>query len=579
MKARIWLKRAVSMLTLTALLFSLSGCAMSERGASDRDRTREKREETEKETVAAAPTAGGVFSISNDPVIQEHIQNNLALKDRKEVERNANEFHFYIANTETMAGFVNGREVTQFYEVVQSAFDVAHSQYNSLYAHVLGCAEGSKELKWQEEKLNDTLLRDIQSLNFYTDKSLPEVGPLTMMFRQGQNPFAENGLTMIVSNFVEPSFDLNALAVGIEEYFDAYEKSAACVIGFRSRFLGELFVPQHAKTKDGTTFYIKDFEGEVPCYVVLVGPEISVRNFSETLLKYFDSRKVDCSSAIYTNSVYDQIIAPPLEFDVVADQKAKKATAPVLSSYNTGALTKSEYGNVYCSTYSSVETTDATGRNKNADAGEGVPVSRSTQITLISSDFNGISQYAYDYLLYTYDPETAQWEDAGKNALTMVRVNPEIKTGELSEKIADKTNVLLADGREEVLMRATLDFSDDELLSRSKIYRLEVQLYLNRENLDAKSEAGNSELRQYGITSTEYYNLTNRLCPIAHGHYIWTGTKMPVRKEALTILRYTPNLDTFLARLEQMETKYQPTGEYIQYLDFVFNLPDQNSKR
>ncbi len=565
MRKSAHLKRMVSVLLLLAMLLTLCSCG----------------ERKEQPAAAEAPEATAASEVKqsadndmvDDPVIQAHIQSNQEVAAPKEKDRPVDQFHFYITNNDTMTGLVSDRKVTLFQDSLQCVFDAAHSQVDDVTAHYLSRAAGSEELEWTSEAWTEYLLRSIQSPGFYQENPLPAVGPLSSMFKQDKDPFEENGLTLIVSNFEEPGFDLNALSVGIETYFDTYAHSAACVIGMRLPYQGELGIPNHTISKESTTFLVRNFTGDVPCYMVVVGPDAAVRSYTENLFTYLDGRGINCSSALYSNSVYEQLMAPVLSFDVVADTKEKKLESPVLSSYNTGKLAEHEKGGAYFATYTSVETSD--GRTMDPNYAR---ISRSTQIALVSSNYDKVSDYPFEYQLFQYDEASGQWIDAGKNPTTMAYVKLMPMTTEETYNYNDKV-VVLAEGREEMYLCAQLNFEDETILSRDQVYRLEVRIRLNRDNPDAQSESRKTDLKGFSIGSSDYYNMITSLCRVPHGNFVWTGPKNAPEQDIRRALVCTPNLDAFLTRLENLEEKYQSANEVVQYVDFIFNMPNTGSKR
>lgn len=505
------------------------------------------------------------LEIRNDSVIQSHLENNRNLSTER-VEREADTFHFYIENTETMEGFVTANVTTDFQESIQSLMDVAYNSFEKMDAHMLVYADDIEELEWERVELNKQLIRKLQTQALYTGNVLPEVSPLEALTWEAESPFEENGLTVIVSNFVEPGNDLNALAVEIESYFDEYENSAACVMGITSHFEGNFHIPYDGGKN--TTYCITDFVGEAPFYMVIVGPETAVRETAQNLEERLLTKGIAPTYSIYTNNVYAQILAEPLAFDVIGDLKRKKAPASMIRSYNTGELYEDDDGNAFFAASSGrVETLDS-------DANGGI--STSTQISLMSKDYDGVSQYNWEYTLYSYDATMKKWVEAGKNALSRSMVTVRQENGLLTDDQSDEP--ILASGRKEIRVSAKLDFSSTSSLHREQIYRVEVKLYLNRENSDAKSSAKSSGLMNYSIVRADYDAVLNKLSDGWGNTKIWTaspGLHASVQK----VLLRTPNLSDLLTSLEQMESKYQDDSEMVEYIDFVFNVPSEESEK
>lgn len=563
--------RVLSLLLALMMLLSLCGCA-GERGGERPSRgeateaPENAADEQSKDNPSPVVTDNDMY---NDPAIVAHYNHNTAVSVASVPEREATQFHLYVPSTETMTGFVNATTVTAYQDGIQSVVDTADNLFTRMFGHALDYTEASSELVWTETELDGKFTRNAQSPVFYEDKPLPTDGALPMLFQGGNTPFAEDGLTVIVSNFVEPGFDVSCIAAGIEDYFDAYPKSGACIIGFTSDFDGEFHIPQYKKTDDRSTLFIHNFEGSVPCYIVVVGPLMETTRYAEQLFKRLDNRKIEYYYEQYSNNVYEEHFANKLVFDVVPAISDCKATYPVLDSYNTGVLTERETGNAYFATAGGASVKDASTR------GSGVSITKSTQIALISTNYDGESAYAYDYTLYIWDNEAGTWAEAGKNAEAMVYFTMEPQSG----AVEGMYGTILSAGRREMYVSALLDFGPESTLSRDNVYRLEVRIHLNQENGGGDTDRGMSKLIRQSITSAEYFEVIDELCIAGYGNKIWTGTDVYIREKALGLFRHTPNLDSLLLSLSEMEGKYETHTEKFTYLDFVFNIKDKDAKR
>lgn len=548
-------RRRFFCVVLSALML-LSGCGR--RGASGGDGT------SQKTSGAASPVkVASNLEIRNDGVIQSHLNNNRNLSTER-IERQADTFHFYIENTETMEGFVSASVTTDYQESIQRLMDVAYSSFGKMDAHMLVYSDDIEELEWERTELDKKFIRKLQTQALYAGNALPEVSPLEALTWEAESPFEENGLTVIVSNFVEPGNDLNALAVEIESYFDKYENSSACLMGITSHFEGNFHVPYDGGKN--TTYCINDFSGDAPFYMVMVGPETAVRETAQNLADRLQTKGIMPAYSIYSNNVYAQILAEPLTFDVIGDLKSKKAPSYIIRSYNTGELYEDDAGNAYFSS--------SLGRVETLDSSTSGNISTSTQISLMSKDYDGVSEYGWDFDLYTYDAETKQWAEAGKNALSRATVDVQQERGVLVDTLSDEP--ILASGRKEIRVSAKLDFGSGSSLSRNQIYRVEVRLHLNRENTDARSGAAGTDLMDYSIVRADYDAAINRLSSGWGDSKIWTASPA-LHKSVQEVLLRTPNLSDLLTSLEQLESKYQDDSEMIEYIDFVFNVPSEES--
>ena len=553
-------KKRITRFLCTALsvLMLLSGCGRRKASGG---------EGTDVKAPAAAPAAKAADSleIRNDSVIQSHLGNNRNLSIER-IDRPADTLHFYIENTETMEGFVSTNVTTDFQESIQSLMDVAYNRFGKMDAHMLVYSDDIGTLEWEKTELNKKLIRKLQTQGFYTGNTLPDVSPLEALTWEADSPFEENGLTAIVSNFVEPGNDLNALAVEIESYFDKFENSAACIMGITSQFQGKMHIPYDGGKK--STYTINDFSGEAPFYIVMVGPETAVRETAQDLADRLQTKGITPAYSIYSNNVYAQILAEPLKFDVIGDLKKKKAPASVIRSYNTGELYEDDAGTAYYS--------ESLGRVETLDSETNGGISTSTQISLMSKDYDGSSKYNWEYSLYSYDAGTKRWTEEGKNALSRTTVTVQPEHGPLTDELSDEP--ILASGRNEIRVSAKLDFGTASPLRRDQIYRVEVKLYLNRENTDAKSGATGSELMDYSIVRADYDAAINKLSDGWGNTKIWTASP-GLHESVQAVLLRTPNLGDLLTSLEQLEGKYQDDRVLIEYIDFVFNIPGEEAKK
>ena len=578
--------RVLSLLLALAMVLSLCGCSGGRRPtepAADGDIN-----VIEDQTRPTISSEEADKYMHNDPAVAAHIAHNKAVDPTTPPDRQASEFHVFVTNTETMKGFVDAKnQVTDYLDGLQSAFTAAHEMYqNNLFSHSM-VREGSGGLHWGEAReMTDLVTQEIQAPSFYEGNVLPADGALAPLFRSGETPFQDDALTLIVTNFVEPRFDLNSLTVGIEKYFDEYTQSAACIIGFTSYFEGNFHIPQHASSGSRSTFFIENFKGEVPYYMVVVGPEADVKAYTEKMFKHLDTKKVSYSYEHFSNNVYEEHFSQPLVFDVIPDVKAQKLPYNTPFSYNTGTLTEHAEGSAYFATYANVETRDGTERKK-AGRGETEPtvpddavkISNSSQIALISRNYDGVSSFQYETALYVYNKDTKNWQEAGKNAELMVNATLTPVSGEWKVPVVDKEYVILADAREEMYAAVQLDFGTDDILSRDEVYRLEMKIHLNQEQGSKGNGANGSGLSAYNTDNTTYYAVRDDLARglLSSGDYRWTALYQNEKDAVTPVVGKTPNLESLLISLRQLEGKYKTHTEMYTYLDFVFNIREKGA--
>lgn len=507
--------------------------------------------------------AASSLEIRQDPVIQAHLENNRNISTERQ-EHHADTFHLYIENTESMAGFVSDNTTTEFQEGLQSLMDVAYSNFENINAHMLTYSQEYEELEWEEAELDKKLLRKMQTPEFYEGNPMPEISALEDLSWGKKSAFEAKGVTVLVSNFVEPGNDLNALVVGIESYFDEYPNTAACIMAVTSRFKGELHVPYDGGTYP--TFMVYNFAGMAPFYMVMVGPETQVRETAQEVAGRLQTKGITPSYSIYTNNANAQVLEEPMHFNLIGDLKTKKAPADVLRSFNTGTLYEDDGGNAYFAASS--------GRVETLDGENGGGISTSTQISVVSTDYHSPAKYEWDYKLYSYDATQQTWVEEGKNALAQATVEAKIYKGPLEDALDEEP--ILAAGREEMLVTARLNFSGVSSLTRNQIYRVEVKLFLNRQNTEIRQESGRDELMAYSIVRADYDAALSLMSVGTDNSRIWTA-RPQVQDQVQQALLRTPNFSELLTSMENLENKYQDSNELVEYLDFVFNVPQETA--
>lgn len=577
----ICIKRVISLIVASAAVISLYGCSRETSGRSPGPTATAAGQATQTEQSQPAADAADSADLLLHSDILAHTEHNQSLPTTKEELKKAEAFDLYVVNVQALEGFTSrGSGVTAYQNGLQSVFDAAYDMFspNAIGAYAMSYRDSqtgktTDTLSWYKADDNEAFRRSIQGSQFYHDNVLPQEGAIASLFQSGNTPFRPEALTVLVSNFAEPGFNLNALSKGIEHYFDANDHSAAAIIGFTSEFAGNLYIPENDGGRYGSTFYIQDYSGSVPVYLVVVGPEESVNIYLEAIGKYLNNQNILYRTACYRNSVYEPIQAPPLSFTIIPDNKAKKIAEPIWSSFNTGTMSFNDPGTAFAATFAGVETRGAV-QQDNGDT------SKSTQISLVSDNYDGISQYSCDYTLYVYNPDLETWENAGKNANSVVELELSRQEGEQTDEIEGQVVTVLAEGVTQYCLIARLNFDEGSPLTRENIYRLEVRLRMNRENPDASSGAINTELKSYGTTSTEYYYSAMQVGALTAPNRIWTATMTTDdRVAAQTAFAHTPNLDSLLTSLEGLESKYVSDEILTEYIDILFNLPDTQARR
>lgn len=537
-------KPIISILLLCSVLLSLCGC---------QQRTGESgKGQAEAAPVKPLNNSGISEELQNDPIILEHARNNQRLSTEREV-RSANAFRLFIENTETMAGFVNSDTTTAYQNSLSCLMDVM-SSYTDMDAYMLENDPESGQVVWESADIDGHFRSKCQTPGFYEGRKLPVESPLKGLSYLGEEAFPGNALTVLVSNFIEPRYDLNALSNQIETYFDKYANSAACVVAVTSAFKGDF----HIASNDvrNTTRILKHFDGETPFYMVIVGPEQDVQTAAENLSKRLGQIDIDCSYCIYTNSMYQQTLLEPLDFNAKSVLTNRKAPADTTESYNTGVLSIHEGGYAYFSGKSD--------RVETLDEGSDTEISTSTQIALISDGYDGITQYNnFDYELYKLDGQSGEWIPATK----LEKIDSVVKLG--IEEI-EKENPYTGDKQmvPEQLITVKMRYHNASSLSKNQIYRVELRLHLNEES-PRFLRVNSLTLSPYSIPRQDY----DAALSVYNGYLDW-DQQTTFRDSVQSVLLCTPNLSAFLTSLEQLVEKYQDNTEMIEYFDFVFNVPN-----
>lgn len=547
---------------MLSTIMLLTGCA--QRGVPASEESPSKGGTNSVSAVSAAD-----LNIRRDSVIQGHLENNRNIVTQR-VDREAKEFCLYVENSKMMEGFIPGAgsASSAYQETVQSLKDViSNGGFQEKEAYVLSSVSKGEEPEWKSADLDATLNR-MHRRDLYAGVEVPEVSPLEVM----EHPFGENLLTVIVTNLMEPNNDLNAIVGRIRSYFDKYENSAACLMEISSEFEGTYYIPSYANKEQWRIENIKpgdknSYPVMTPFYLIMVGPEPAVRKFASSMEERLSKKSILPVYGVYTNNVYAQIIDEPLHFRVLEDLKLKKASTNIVRSYNTGMLYEDGAGSAYYSNSGQrVKTLDA-----DVDPGKNVRISNSTQISLMSEDYDGLTSYKEEHTLYVFNPETNKWEETEKNARDNAFVTLVTEKGELRDDYADEP--ILSSGKQ-VRISAKLDFSSTSPLKREKMYRMEVRLLLNHENPNAKSDAAGEQLRSFSINRQEFDSAIEKLSSGSQNNRIWTAS-FSAGKKAAPALSKTPNLEELLTSLEELESEYKDTREVVQYVDFVFNVPVQ----
>ena len=101
---------------------------------------------------------------------------------------------------------------------------------------------------------------------------------------------------------------------------------------------------------------------------------------------------------------------------------------------------------------------------------------------------------------------------------------------------------------------------------------------MNREDPNAGNSSAGSSLRKYTIVHSDYIAAVKRLTSGWGNTKIWTA-KPTLWSDAQMALSRTPILEDLLTNLGDIQKKYVDNREFVEYVDFVFNVPQEDSAK
>lgn len=573
-------KKIVVLFTIVSMVFTtvLSGCNTQETGPSEH---------------------------LGDSVISKHqeIFDQLTKDSQKEEpDQSATIFRMYYDNTESMMGFVTPmiqeREKTSFVYSIDAAIDVASGMISAPtngIADAVGYAleaDSSNILRWNEVEINDELQGQFCAKSFYTGSgggrlgTLTEngkvIGPLGRLFQKGANPFAVDGLTVIVSDLMEQGFNLDTLRDGIQQYFSENEYAAAIILGCTSKYVGNMSVPCFSGSSGTDIVTINNYDGPAAYYFLIVGP----RNLAESYVQQLEERLYDSDiefeRASYYNSADINSTVAPLSFELVEDtmkdvktlegdaapkrreegrrgdddieeedktESGERTLEDVWGSANTNGV--SAQGNAFAA---------HVGRNSSSVFGSFI------QLAAFADQPDDVESEIVSSTLYVYDEEIGDWKEGSKNEQSEYTLRMDSLEGPVTE-INNSSKIIVAEDREGVLLRCTMDFSEEGALDRSKTYRVEVQLNNHREK--DGDEDDDDDLLEMSITTSDFDTSLSALAMDKQDEYNWAKSSKAAREAAASALMRTPKLNNLLNALSNLS--YQPEKQQSQYVDFIFD--------
>ena len=535
----------------------------------------------------------------------KHLQDSV-ISEHQEIfdQQSGTIFRMYYDNTESMMGFVNPmiqeREKTSFVYSIDAAIDVASGMISAPangIADAVGYAleaDSSNILRWNKVEINDELQGQFCAKSFYTGSgggrlgTLTEngkvIGPLGRLFQNGANPFAADGLTVIVSDLMEQGFNLDTLRDGIQQYFSENEYAAAIILGCTSEYVGNMSVPCFSGSSGTDIVTINNYDGPAAYYFLIVGPRNLAESYAQQLEERLDDSDVEFERASYYNSADINSTAAPLSFDLIEDtmkdvkslegdaapkrreegrrggdddeededdksEDGERTLEDVWGSANTNGV--SAEGNAFAA---------RVGRNSSPVFGNLI------QLSAFADQPDDVESEIVSSTLYVYDEEAGDWKEGSKNEQSGYTLRMDSLEGPVTE-INDSSKMIAAEGREGVLLRCTLDFSEGSALDRSNTYRVEVQLNNHREK--DGGEGSDDDLLEMSITTSDFDTSLSALAMDKQDEYNWKKSSKEAREAAASALVRTPKLNNLLNALSNLS--YQPEKQQSQYVDFIFD--------
>lgn len=553
-------------------------------------------------------------------------------------------FRIYYDDTRSMLGFVTAQNGNSLYvNLLDAAIDQAiemrgahKNGIESVEAYTLVAEKPvdgvSQELNWSKIDAIGTLKNYFMSESFYTgshnnhrDGTLTHVdeagkstviGPLTRLFMKDENPFAADGLTVVVSDLMEQGFDLYTISEKIAAYCEKVPSAEVRIAACTSNFSGQISVPIYSNSDEGTTMVsVDDYDGEATCYYIIAGPANLVEEYCAGV-----EEKVANSEEIlwaeFRNQ--DRLLAEPLLFKLAPNTMAG-VTAVELNESESDVSYEKQKNDWYPSSASGVKLQDISqaivSRRDNVqvlvnehirDIWGSANINSLKSLEGLENVFQGklgvgtescsmfgtnilVSAYAdlseemsvacssdltADYTYYI-DPsemqlyektESGKWTAADRNALGCVDVRFEAVEGPLKE-YGIGTDLLTA-GRRVAYLRVMVDTkmeSDGGLFREQTDYYLTVPIHTTMLNT---GQLNVEELEQRNANIAEYRMAIEALSG-SGDHYNWAQSSEEARKMAQQQFCKTPKLDVLTKGLTNVFEGRDAVND-VQYVDFIF---------
>lgn len=612
-------------------------------------------------TPAAAP-------VELPDIAQQHAEGLAALQTAwdSRTSDSGTTLRLYYDDTHSMLGFVKGNNGSnRFVYLLDAAIDQAFGMVNApengveqveAYTLVDSSPDDgvNQELSWQQVDMSGTLRNFFMVDSFYTgdhtghregtlnhtfaDGTVAQMGPLARLFQDGSTPFADDGLTILVSDLQEQGFDLNTLSSGLLDYCKRVPSAKVCIVAAQSSFSGQLSVPVYSISGTGTDIAsIDGYTGEVPFYYIIAGPANLVDSFCAGIRQTMGD---DSANILFTTfSTAEASVGQPLDFslapntmvNVTAADLAEGAvsggadtddSAPAEDSDSgrRGARTTSADGvshvvNLRAPLYARRGDSGLVSDNidkvwGSANINSLAPAEGQTNIfTAVvgrgsesCSAFGSYAQMAaYAELgsglsaacaqngtapandtywinpteIELYEQTSSGWTAADSNALGCVDVRFETVDGPLEEYATGQS--LLAENRHVAYLRVRVDgttVSSGGLFKDDTAYYLSVPVHTS---LNASTVTNADKLQEMSANLAQHRTALEGLSRTG-ANYNWTASTDEARAAAAAQFCKTPKLDELVKSLANYFESASTVSD-VQYVDLLFTAKAASSRR
>lgn len=612
-------------------------------------------------TPAAAP-------VELPDIAQQHAEGLAALQAAwdSRTSDSGTTLRLYYDDTHSMMGFVKGNNGSnRFVYLLDAAIDQAFGMVNApengveqveAYTLVDSSPDDgvNQELSWQQVDMSGTLRNFFMVDSFYTgdhtghregtlnhtfaDGTVAQMGPLARLFQDGSTPFADDGLTILVSDLQEQGFDLNTLSSGLLDYCKRVPSAKVCIVAAQSSFSGQLSVPVYSISGTGTDIAsIDGYTGEVPFYYIIAGPANLVDSFCAGIRQTMGD---DSTNILFTTfSTAEASVGQPLDFSLAPNTMVNVTAADLAEGAGSGGVDTDSSAPAEDSDSGrrGARTTSANGVNHvvnlraplYARRGDSGLVSDNIDKVWGSANINSLAPAEGQTNIFTavvgrgsescsafgsyaqmaayaelgsglsascaqngaapandtywidpteielYEQTSSGWTAADSNALGCVDVRFETVDGPLKEYATGQS--LLAENRHVAYLRVRVDgttVSGGGLFKDDTAYYLSVPVHTS---LNASTVTNADKLQEMSANLAQHRTALEGLSRTG-ANYNWTASTDEARAAAAAQFSKTPKLDELVKSLANYFESASTVSD-VQYVDLLFTAKAASSRR